>query len=70
MKCSQCLYFLCLDGLTVCRRNPPTACVIVVPRQNILTGQVEATPQAISTRPPVQPDDWCGEFRASKEIIV
>ena len=72
MKCSQCAHFHRLgpDGPTVCRRFPPTACVILLPQRQILTGEIVAQPQPITTWPAVEGGMLCGEFRPSKEIIV
>jgi len=55
MKCEKCIYF---DG-EVCHRYPPTIMVMMDSKDE---------PQPAIGLPNVEPDDWCGEFKAETEV--
>lgn len=40
-----------------CRRNPPTATILMIP------GPQGVAPVPVAAFPPVQPDMWCGEHK-------
>lgn len=44
-----------------CRRFPPQVSLVTIPQRSAL-GEVTMSPNAVSVRPTVQPESWCGEF--------
>lgn len=56
--CKRCCFGVVDGGQRSCRFNPPQ--MVVVPKANPVTRQVEAVPMSIF--PPVQDDGWCGRF--------
>lgn len=60
-SCVQCQFSARLGQDLVCRRYPPTASVVVLPRQTLQGVQMQ--PQPITSWPMVRSDDACAEFR-------
>lgn len=69
--CKTCIYSLKEGENLFCHRNPPAAQLIPIPSGKILQGsnqqqQVNLTP--VSVFPPVQENNFCGEFLDESEI--
>lgn len=62
--CKTCHYSVTDGARMGCARFPPTA--HLVPAQ----GLAGPTIQAISVRPEVRPDDWCGEYTPKKAAYL
>lgn len=59
MICKDCRYFE--SESSTCRKNPPTAHVLLVPQQFALNGFHPAI-QNITTWPQIPKESWCGAF--------
>ena len=57
--CSRCRYVSATLGKLKCRRYPPHATVIALPKGMMV----------VSEFPPTQPDHWCGEWQANIEGV-
>lgn len=67
--CETCLFAVTENANHVCRRHPPTATVLVVPKQDSL-GRMAASTQIVSVFPPVQRQQWCGEHQEAPSSLV
>lgn len=67
-NCSDCTHSAREDtgDQLYCRRYPPSASVVVVPRQT-LQGVVPSM-QTIAAFPPVQPHQHCGEWQNAARL--
>ena len=61
--CGQCRFAWMEGRELVCRRNPPTVTVLMVPAPPPRVGQL--MPQQMVTVPMVLATHWCGEFQKS-----
>jgi len=73
--CGNCLCFLPLnEGVGLCRRNPPTVFVNMVPEAGaaILSpgARPKLTPQPMSQYPIVPPNWWCFEHKDPAEYGI
>lgn len=62
-SCGRCRFAWMEGKELVCRRNPPTVNVLLVPAGPLRPGQL--VPQQMVTVPMVIASHWCGEFRES-----
>ena len=60
-SCGKCDFSFSIDRDLVCRRYPPTASVVVLPRQTLQGVQMQ--PQPITSWPMVRLEDVCAEWR-------
>ncbi len=61
-NCLSCKFYLPVsDDQGLCRRYPPTAQVIPMPKTNLMAGRNEMQLQTASNFPPVSGEGWCGE---------
>lgn len=71
--CSSCGYGVKEKGDLVCRFNPPHATFIAVPHQQVMPTPQGPRPvtamkiQNFSGFPLVQPDQWCGQWAATRK---
>ena len=70
--CADCRFMIVDDKQFVCRRNPPQATVVMVPRPmppQMIGGKVQQqmgmAPQTLSAWPLVMRDWWCGAYEAA-----
>jgi hypothetical protein len=65
-KCRDCRHY---DSATLtsgsCHIRAPKVQVVLIPQEN-MARQMQMVPQILSAWPPVQPDQWCGEFSLGK----
>ena len=67
-SCAVCRFAWFEGKELVCRRNPPTVTVLMVPAGPLRPGQL--MPQQMVTVPMVLASHWCGEFEASVQAGI
>lgn len=71
-KCKGCSYFLpeATGNQGVCRRNPPTLTITLIPTQKKFTQEVQLSSRFDSGWPLVKAEQWCGEWKAMIEVRI
>jgi hypothetical protein len=64
--CRRCSFSATMAPHLVCRRNPPQVQVFLSPAPPPRINDVQLNVQ--SHWPIVQPSEWCGEFRARRDV--
>jgi len=62
-RCAECKFFLTDNGGHYCRRYPPTMAMLMAAPQVALSANRGSTPMPVSSYPPIQRNQWCGEYK-------
>ena len=62
-SCRECVF----QQDKCCHRFPPQASIVMIPKNDLLTGKQSFAPTPIACFPQIDPKGWCGEWASLPE---